>query len=99
MSPKLNNSELSTIAPAWVSEPNSRGTWGLLYSCIVTLFLCVYTAIHINVGPLEETTLSWWARKYKWVGIAFVFPELVLYSAGKQWFSAQKFFGFLIVFA
>lgn len=86
----LNGSQSIDFAPAWVSEPDGRGTWKLIYSCIATLFLCVFTAIHLNVGPPNETKLLWWLHKCKWVGIAVVSPELVLYCAGKQWFSAGR---------
>ena len=86
----LNNSQLNDFAPSWVSEPNGRGTWKVLYSCVFTLSLCVYTAIHLNVGPAGETTLKWWIHKSKWVLLAIVSPELVLYTAGKQWFSAGR---------
>src|SRR5438552_12080960 len=37
--------------PAYVPNPTGRGTVGLLTSCALTLFLCVWTAIHINVFP------------------------------------------------
>lgn len=90
MSTKLNSSQLTDFAPAWVSEPDGRGTWKVLSSCVVTLFLCVFTAIHLNVGPAGESTTGWWIHKCKWVGIAVISPELVLYSAGKQWFSAGR---------
>lgn len=86
----LNNSQLTDFAPAWVSEPDGRGTWKVLSSCVLTLFFCVFTAIHLNVGPAGETTIGWWIHKCKWVGIAILSPELVLYSAGKQWFSAGR---------
>ena len=86
----LNSSQLTDFAPLWVSEPDGRGTWKVLSSCLLTLFFCVFTAIHLNVGPAEETTVWWWIHKCKWVGIAIVSPELVLYSAGKQWFSARR---------
>ena len=32
------------IAPGWVPSANSRGTADLLYSCAITLTLCVYTS-------------------------------------------------------
>ncbi|THW34039.1 hypothetical protein D6D21_09758 [Aureobasidium pullulans] len=33
----------------WHPEPRGRGTFGLLSSCITTLVLCVYTAVHLNI--------------------------------------------------
>ncbi|KAM0797376.1 hypothetical protein BDR22DRAFT_810384, partial [Usnea florida] len=66
------------------------GTWTILYNCCFTLSLCVVTAIHLNVGPAGETTLQWLRRKCKWVIIAILTPEIMLYTAGKQWFSASR---------
>src|SRR4051812_33110876 len=45
----------STIAPSWVSAPNIRGTSDILYSCLLTLFACIYTALHLNVPPRGTT--------------------------------------------
>ncbi|KAL2069398.1 hypothetical protein VTL71DRAFT_14077 [Oculimacula yallundae] len=81
----------NTIAPAWVDEPSSRGTWGLLYSCSFTLLLCVYTAIHLNVPGFYDTPRKIWLRKAKWVAIAIFGPEIVVYVAFEQWFYARKF--------
>ena len=36
-------------APPWVKELKGRGTWGLVYGCIFTIFLCVWTAVHVNI--------------------------------------------------
>ncbi|KAL8996273.1 MAG: hypothetical protein Q9169_004158 [Polycauliona sp. 2 TL-2023] len=66
---------MNDIAPAWVQEPNGRGTWKIIYSCCFTLSLCVFTAIHL---------------KLKWVIVAILFPEIMLYMSGKQWFSASR---------
>ncbi|KAL9019878.1 MAG: hypothetical protein Q9185_002820 [Variospora sp. 1 TL-2023] len=43
-----------------------------------------------NVGPAGENTLQFWRRKLKWVVVAIFFPEIMLYMAGKQWFSASR---------
>lgn len=39
----------SSIVPPWVADPSGRGTWRIIYSCVFTLVLCVYTAIHLNI--------------------------------------------------
>ncbi|KAK0649662.1 hypothetical protein B0T16DRAFT_492250 [Cercophora newfieldiana] len=36
---------------SWVPEPATRGTFRLLISCLATLSLCVYSALHLNVSP------------------------------------------------
>ena len=60
----------------WVPEPDGRGTWKIIYSCLTTLTLCVFTALHLNVGPEREPTYRWWMRKLKWVLIGIISPEV-----------------------
>jgi len=31
------------VKPAWVPGPSTRGTFGLVFSCVITLSLCVWT--------------------------------------------------------
>ena len=57
----LNND----IAPAWVDDPNTRGTWSILYSCVFTLVLCVWRAIHLNIPGHGETQMQQFLRKIK----------------------------------
>lgn len=46
-----NRADSADIIVGWAREPGTRGTWGILSSCVLTLFLCVYTAVHPNVPP------------------------------------------------
>ncbi|KAF8252537.1 hypothetical protein K440DRAFT_631337 [Wilcoxina mikolae CBS 423.85] len=87
-----NITALHTTAPPWVSGPRTRGTFQILYSCMFTLGLCVYTAIHLNV-PLsdDKSQVSYYLRKAKWVLVALFGPEVVLYSAWDQWRRARQF--------
>jgi hypothetical protein len=90
--PVANLTALQTeIAPAWVADPSGRGTWSLLYSCLFTLLLCVYTAIHLNVPPAGETKFRLWLRQVKWAAIAVLAPEIVVYTALEQWMYARRF--------
>ena len=47
----------SDIAPAWVDDPNNCGTWRIFSSCIFTLVLFVWTAIHLNVPGHGESQI------------------------------------------
>jgi hypothetical protein len=90
--PVSNRTSFSdVIAPSWVAEPSGRGTWGILYSCVFTLVLCVYTAIHLNVPAKNNSTSTIWLRKIKWVLIAIFGPEIVVLTALDEWFSARTF--------
>ena len=81
------------IAPPWVPDPDNRGTWSLLYSCVFTLVLCVWTAVHLNVPSYHESKISQWLRKFKWVLLAIIAPELGVYTAREQYFQAKELIG------
>ena len=66
----------------WKPNPSSRGTSNILTTCLITLLLCVWTAVHLNVH-LE----SFWKsqlRKVGWLVLALLAPEIVAYTA---WYS------------
>ena len=87
-----NRTTLKTqISPAWVSNSGVRGTSDILWSCIVTLTACVYTAIHLNVPPPQQGRWQFLWRKLKWVALALFAPEIVLYCALTQLLQAWKF--------
>ncbi|KAH7418530.1 hypothetical protein BKA64DRAFT_701046 [Cadophora sp. MPI-SDFR-AT-0126] len=89
--PANTTASSTTIAPSWVSEPRGRGTWNLLYSCVFTLVLCIWTSVHLNVPGYGETAWQMYRRKAKWVLIALFAPEFVVYCAFQQWFTARMF--------
>ena len=86
-----NRTTLHTeISPPWVSSSETRGTSDILWSCLITLTACVYTALHLNVPPANEGKLGFYWRKSKWVAIALFAPEVVLYCALTQFLEARK---------
>ena len=74
----------NSTTPHWQEDPNERGTWDLLQSCLVTLALCVYTSIHINVFNSEVGTWSRFWIRVKWALIALLIPELIVFNAWVQ---------------
>ena len=78
-----NNSDTYEML-GWQSDPNGRGTFTVVSSCLLTLGICVYSAMHLNVPPYRESSLHFWFRTCKW-GLLGVFgPELVIFLAWKQ---------------
>jgi hypothetical protein len=89
---KSQNGTETHYAPPWVEESSGRGTWSILYCCMFTIGLCVWSAIHLNLPyPDEPRSHQSW-RKVKWVFIAIFAPEFVLYSAWQQFYQAQKLY-------
>src|SRR4051812_45670634 len=65
-------------------EPDGRGTFGILKSCVITLVLCVYTALHLNIPPANSSTTFLIWRKTKWILVGLFAPEVVVYIAWAQ---------------
>ena len=64
----------------WRSSPNTRSTLDILSTCIITLLLCVWTAVHLNISQ----PASVWRprlRKFGWLVLALLAPEIVVYTA------------------
>ncbi|KAK3377234.1 hypothetical protein B0T24DRAFT_592848 [Lasiosphaeria ovina] len=70
--------------PRWVPEPNSRGTWSLIQSCLLTLGLCVFSAIHPNVFHRESRWWTRWLVRFKWLVAALIAPEFIVFNAWSQ---------------
>jgi hypothetical protein len=72
-------------------ESNSSliGIIQLLETCVATLSLAVYSALHLNVDPSR----SWWTGvwiKLRWMFVGMVAPEVVLWTAIGQLIAALK---------
>ena len=75
---------------SWVQQSNLRGTSGILWSCIVTLIVCIYTAMHLNIPPAHVGKWRFLRHKAIWVCLALLAPEIVLLCAYRQFAEARK---------
>jgi len=85
----VRSNPTSPSSPEYVPDPSGRGTVGLLTTCILTLTLCVWTAIHMNIG---QSTSSWRRLLHKilWTILATIAPEVVLWRAWSQFWVARQ---------
>lgn len=75
----------------WVSEAdNNRSTVTLLYNCLFTIFLCTWSAMHLNVPGEKDTQLRTFLRKCKWMLIGMLAPEFVATVAIIEWYNASN---------
>ena len=74
----------------WTSSPDGRGTLDILSSCVVTLFLCSWSVLCLNVFPpsLSERKKIW--RQVLMAGLAFLGPELLFQLSLGQWCAARR---------
>ena len=73
---------------AWGSEPERRGTVGILLPCLITLGLCVWTAVHLNINP-QPTRVRLLVFKLTWLFLGMFAPEVVLWCAYDQFMEAR----------
>lgn len=62
----------------WKEGPNGRGTFSILSTCLITLSLCVYTSLHLNIPEHGKTYWGhqFWKRAW-WVFLGVATPEFV----------------------
>ena len=74
----------------WTSQPDGRGTLDILWTCILTMFLCSWSILCLNIpAPKEKKPLILW-RKLAMTGLGFLCPELVFEIALGRWLSARR---------
>ncbi|KAI0196549.1 hypothetical protein EV127DRAFT_416860 [Xylaria flabelliformis] len=73
------------LAPPWSTTSPVRSTANILWTSVVTLSVCVYTVVHVNVPPPGEKMWKLYRRKALWVLAAILAPEYALWTAYEQW--------------
>ena len=76
--------------PGWVDQPSNRGTWDIIWICLVTVFICTYTVLCLNVPASHESWPTLIRRRLLWMFLAIVAPEIVLTYASGQWSRARQ---------
>jgi hypothetical protein len=74
----------------WVSDGNNkRSTISLLYSCLFTIFLCTWSAMHLSVPSESDSQLHIFLRKSKWMLVGVVAPEFIAAAAIQEMYAAR----------
>lgn len=79
-----------TVVSGWVQGPDYRGTIDIIWSSFLTIFLCTWTAVCLNVPHPDDKKPQVFFRKVKWMLWAIVGPEIVLAVAIGQYASARR---------
>jgi hypothetical protein len=83
----------STRFTGWMSEPNGRGTTGLLWSCLSTILLCTWTVVHLDVPSDYHHSVSYtFLHRLQWMFGAIFAPEIVLLRAVIEYRAAKLVF-------
>jgi hypothetical protein len=81
----LNPFSNTTALPQkqWHPEPQFRGTFHILSSCLITMSLCIWTLLHLNLPGHKRRRLQN-LRKLCWMVLGLLAPELVVWNALEQ---------------
>ncbi|KAL8694132.1 MAG: hypothetical protein Q9218_001185 [Villophora microphyllina] len=74
----------------WVDQPNTRGTFDIVQSSFLTIFLCTWTCLHLNLPAANEGTLKPILRKFRWMILTILGPEFVATLAAGQRANAKR---------
>ena len=93
--PAFASANNETIVHGWVSEPDGRGTWSIVWSCLVTIFICTWSVLHLDV-PTRHGRWYLFFRKVKWMLVTALAPEWILMMAVNDFFQARVLLGHLV---
>jgi hypothetical protein len=76
----------------WMAEPATRGTFTLLSTCIITLSLCVWSSVHLNLPGNDQDYWLKFLRRLTWITSVLIAPEYLILTAWSQRQMAKKIF-------
>lgn len=80
----------SNETAVWQSEPTTRGTFTILSTSLITLVLCVWSSIHLNLPGFGPIPLSAFVRRLQWIAIGLFMPEVLVTTARGQYHLAKR---------
>jgi len=74
-----------TVLPEakWNPEPTVRGTFSILSSCLITMALCIWTAVHLNLPQHKKESREVY-RRFFWLVLGLLAPEVIVFIAWNQ---------------
>ncbi|CAI7639029.1 unnamed protein product [Penicillium manginii] len=73
----------------WVDEPDRRGTWAILSTCILTITLCCWSSVYPHIPPRSAGTFKKEMGKINLFLVGLLGPEFLLPISLGQWSSAR----------
>ena len=76
----------------FVAEPNDtvRGTISILWTCLSTIYICTWSALHLDIPYRRRSKWQILWRKTKWMLAAIAAPEVIALIAMKERSDAGK---------
>ena len=86
----VGNGTSGNTTHGWVPQGDGRGTLDIVWTSGLTIFLCIWTSVCVNVPSINSTR---WDRFQDKLGMALVGllgPDYILLIAVGQWYSARR---------
>ncbi len=87
---KTTGPEESVTVQGWTGTPDRRGTLDIIWSCVLTISLCTWSVLCLNVPPKGEPYHQTLRRKIMWAILSVAGPEGTFQLALGQWTSARS---------
>lgn len=87
-----NHSVLWDTSIGWSDSPAYCGTSDILWSCLVTIFASIYTAIHLDTPLYRVSKWNRLAVRLRWAICCLVAPEIILQMVLFQYLEARKLY-------
>ena len=88
--PNATLNETRSDRQGWTSSSNDRGSIDIIWSCVLTTFLCCWSVLVINVPQPRSSVWHLLYRKILLLGLCGIAPELILQIAYGQLLSAYR---------
>ena len=90
MNETTSTSNTTAQFQGWTSSPNSRGSIDIIWSCLITLIFCSWSAVCVNIPARGDSTFKKLQRKAWLTWICIIGPEYLLVIALGQWSEAKQ---------
>ena len=87
---QTNVTQDTNLKQGWTPQPDGRGTLDILWSCCITVFLCSWSILCMNLPGPKETKMQVLWRKLSLTALGVLCPEIIFELAFGQWLSARQ---------
>ncbi|KAI8629832.1 hypothetical protein F5Y19DRAFT_464492 [Xylariaceae sp. FL1651] len=75
---------------SWVPSSDTRGTLDIVWPCLTTIALCLWSMLHLNLPAKDDTIRTQCLRRLRWTFLSILCPEMPILFAFAQLSSARQ---------
>ncbi|KAF2420528.1 hypothetical protein EJ08DRAFT_653807 [Tothia fuscella] len=79
-----------SLHEGWVFAPDGRGTFDISRDCLLTIFLCSWQILCLNLPAKNDKFRRRFWRKYLWTLLTVLGPEVVFQRSLGEWLLARR---------